>query len=216
MPSSSAIALSTATPPPRSTLRRIALLDIVLPVLAVVTLTHNGVAPLAAYATGSLFPASSIIVSWLRRRSVDYIGLGVLVGIASALLMAVVTGDPRFGLVRAMPASAVFGIACLVSLATRRPLMFFVARSLATGGDAARIAAWNARLVLPAFRKVMRLLTAVWGVGTLAHAVLTVSVAFLLPASVALILEPVMAVATIAALLAWTRAIQRRNPAPPL
>jgi hypothetical protein len=57
----------------------------------------------------------------------------------------------------------VFGIACLVSLATKRPLMFFVARSLATGGDTDRIAAWDARLVLPAFRKVMRRLTAVWG-----------------------------------------------------
>jgi hypothetical protein len=55
-----------------------------------------------------------------------------------------------------------------------------------------------------------------WGAGTLAHAALTVAVAFLLPASVALILEPVMAVATIAGLLAWTRATQRRNPAPTL
>jgi hypothetical protein len=216
MPSSSALALSATKPPPRSALRRIALLDVVLPFLAVVTLLHNSVAPLAAYAVGSIFPASSIVVSWLRRRSVDYIGLGVLGGIASALAMAVVTGDPRFGLVRAAPAFAVFGIACLVSLATKRPLMFFVARSLATGGDTDRIAAWDARLVLPAFRKVMRRLTAVWGAGTLAHAALTVAVAFLLPASVALILEPVMAVATIAVLLAWTRATQRRNPAPAL
>jgi hypothetical protein len=163
MPSSSALALSATKPPPRSALRRIALLDVVLPFLAVVTLLHNSVAPLAAYAVGSIFPASSIVVSWLRRRSFDYIGFGVLGGIASALAMAVVTGDPRFGLVRAAPAFAVFGIACLVSLATKRPLMFFVARSLATGGDTDRIAAWDARLVLPAFRKVMRRLTAVWG-----------------------------------------------------
>ena len=101
MPSSSALTLSATKLPPRSALRRIALLDVVLPFLAVVTLLHNSVAPLAAYAVGSIFPASSIVVSWLRRRSFDYLGLGVLGGIASALAMAVVTGDPRFGLVRA-------------------------------------------------------------------------------------------------------------------
>jgi hypothetical protein len=215
MASSSAVSLST-TLPSRSALRRIALLDMVLPFLAVVILQRNGVAPLAAYAAASLFPASSIIVSWVESRRFDPIGIGVLAGLASALLIAALTGDPRFGLVRAAPAFAIFGLACFVSLATRRPLMFFVARAFATGDDAERIAIWNARITEPAFRRVMRRLTVVWGVGTLAQAALGTAAAFLLPGPVALIVEPMMAVTILAMLLAWTRAVQRRSTNPGL
>jgi hypothetical protein len=215
MASSSAVPLSAALPP-RLALRRIALLDMVLPFLAVVILQRNGVAPLAAYAAASLFPASSIIVSWVESRRFDPIGIGVLAGLASALLIAVLTGDHRFGLVRAAPAFAIFGLACFVSLATKRPLMFFVARAFGTGGDAERIATWNARLTEPAFRRVMRRLTVVWGVGTLTQATLGIAAAFLLPGSVALIIEPMMAIAILAMLLAWTRAVQRRSTNPGL
>jgi hypothetical protein len=154
--------------------------------------------------------------SWFGRRSIDMIGIGVLVGIASSLLLALLTDDPRFGLVRAAPSFAMFGIACFISLATARPLMFFVARAVATGGDAARVAAFNARLAEPAFRRVMRRLTFVWGAGTLIHAALGLAVAFLLPAGAAVLAEPLLAVAIIAALLAWTRTVQRRNANPAL
>ncbi len=210
----SAAAVATTGVPPRPALWRIALFDIGLPLGTIWLLLHDGSAPLPAYAAASLFPAASVAVSWLGRRSLDLIGIGVLVGIASSLLLAVLTNDPRFGLVRAAPAFALFGAACLVALPTPRPLMFFVARAFATGGEPERVASWNARLAAPAFRRVMRRLTAVWGVGTLAHAVLGVSAAFLLPASTALVVEPVMGLAILAALLAWTRAVQRRAAAP--
>ncbi len=216
MTESPAFAPEAVTPAPRSILRRIVLFDIVLPVLAVVILLRNDAAPLLAYATASLFPAASIVASWAGRRGIDQIGAGVLVGMASSLLIALLTGDPRFGLIRAAPASALFGVACLVSLATERPLMFFVARAFATGGDLDRVAAWNARLARPSFRAAMRRLTAVWGAGWLAHAALGIAAAFLLPASVALIVEPAMAIVITAALLAWTRRFQRRAPSPDL
>jgi hypothetical protein len=214
MTNASALALSRSPSQGRAGLRRTVLADVVLPLVTVVTLLHSGAAPLAAYAVGSLFPLASIVISWAERRSLDYIGIGILSGIASALAMAVATGDPRFALMRAAPGLAVFGAACLGSLATKRPLMFFVARGLATGGDRERVAAWNARLSLPTFGKVMRQVTAVWGAGAVVCAALNSAAAFLLPASVAIMLEPAMVAATLTALLTWTRAIQRRNPTP--
>jgi hypothetical protein len=210
MASPSAVSFANPTPRPRLALRRIALLDMVLPFLAVVTLQHNGVAPLTAYAAASLFPAASVVTTWFTRRHLDFIGVGVLVGFASALLVAALTGDPRFGLVRAAPAFALFGIACFASLGTQRPLMFYVARAFTTAGDPDRVAEFNARLNRPEFRHIMRRLTFVWGAGTLAHAALGIAAAFLLPASVALILEPVLAFSILAALLGWTRVVQAR------
>lgn len=210
MTDASALPLASSTLPQTPALRQIALLDVILPLLAVVILQRNGVAPMPAYAAAGLFPAASVVVTWFTRRHVELIGAGVLVGLATALLVAVMTGDPRFGLIRAAPSFALFGVACFASLATPRPLMFYVARAFSTGGDPDRSAAFNARLSRPEFRRVMRRLTAVWGAGTLAHAMLGVAVAFLLPAAMALIVEPALAFAIIASLLAWTRTVQSR------
>jgi hypothetical protein len=199
--------------PTRAALRRIALFDVILPLAAVVALQHSDAEPLVAYAAAGFFPALSIVVSWISRRSIDVVGVGVLIGIASSLIVALFTSDPRFALVRAAPAFGLFGIACLVSLPTARPLMFFVARSFAAAGDRERIASWNERLEAPAFRQTTRRLTAVWGLGALAQAAFGVAVAFLAPAgvAVAVVMEPAMAIAIIAALLAWSRTLQRSN-----
>jgi hypothetical protein len=89
--------------------------------------------------------------------------------------------------------------------------MFFVARAFAVGGDKERAAAWNERLKNNAFRAAMRRLTGVWGAGAFAQAVFGTAVAFLAPASVAIVLEPAMAIVIIATLLAWSRGLQRRT-----
>jgi hypothetical protein len=202
---------STNGYPSRPALRRIAVFDVILPLVAVIGLQRGGAAPLVAYAAAGFFPALSIVMSWLSRRSIDVVGVGVLIGIASSVIVALLTSDPRFALVRAAPAFGLFGIACLASLPTARPLMFFVARGVATGGDKDRVASWNERLKAPAFRQTMRRLTAVWGFGALAQAVFGIAVAFLAPASVAIVMEPVMAIAIVATLLAWSRNLQRSN-----
>lgn len=204
---------NSGNPIPRGpNFRRVALLDIVLPVLAIVLLERNGVPALPAYAAASVFPIASVAGAWLQRRSIDVIGVGVVLGIGSGLLLGAVTADPRFALVRAAPGFALFGIAALLSLFTARPLMFFVARAFGAGSDAARIAAWNQRLAFPRFQAVMRRLTLVWGIVALTEACAALACAFFLPGQIALIAEPLLAFGTIGALLAWTRNVQRRAP----
>lgn len=193
-------------------IRRVLLLDIALPALAVFLLQRNGTPALAAYAVASLFPIASIAAAWLRRRSVDIIGIAVVLGIGSGLILGFITADPRFALVRAAPGFALFGITALASLATKRPLMFFIARAFGAAGDPARIAAWDQRLTYPRFVGAMRRLTLVWGASALVGACLAVSSAFLLPGQIAVIAEPLLAFGTVGALLAWTRGVQRRAP----
>ncbi|HLI23226.1 MAG TPA: VC0807 family protein [Stellaceae bacterium] len=189
---------------------RVLLLDIALPALTVFLLQRNGFLPLQAYAAASLFPIGSVLGAWRRRRSVDVVGIGVVLGIASGILVGRLTTDPRFALVRAAPGFAVFGIACFVSLATKRPLMFFVARAFAAGGDPQKIAQWNQRLGQPRFHAAMRRLTLVWGTSSLIESCAAFACAFLLPGQISLIVEPLLAFAILGALLAWSRSLQRR------
>jgi hypothetical protein len=130
-----------------------------------------------ALAAASIFPVASVVVAWVGRRRIDFICLAVLVTILGGIAVALVTDEPRYALLKAAPGFALFGIACLVSLWTRRPLMFFVGREFEAEGNAAARAAWTERLALPGFRTAMRRLTLVWGIACAAEAMLGVDAA---------------------------------------
>jgi len=199
--------------PPRSLLRTL-VIDGALPWLAVQASWRFGHLPIVlALAIAAIFPAASIVFSWIRLLRIDFIGLAVLVTILGGIAVALVTNEPRFAVLKAAPGFGLFGIACLLSLTRRRPLMFFVGRQFNTAGDAEAAAAWTARLENPGFRQAMRLLTIVWGVACLAEALLGVVATFLLPPTTALIVEPLLGIGTIAGLLIWTTRFARRRQA---
>lgn len=199
---------------PRGVVRNLAL-DIALPWLAVQLLTRAlGFSDLTAIAIATGFPVVSVVSTALRRGRVELIGVLVLVALIGGLAISFATQDVRFALMRAVPGAALIGIACLISLATRAPLMFFIARQFTAGDDPEKIAAWNERRVNSAgFRRAMRVLTLVWGLAFLAKAALWTISALILPTSAALLTGPVIGFGTFAALMALTIAYARLGAA---
>jgi hypothetical protein len=61
----------------------------------------------------------------------------------------------------------------------------------------------------------MRRLTAVWGVACLGESILGITAALMLAPGIAVVVEPILGIGTIAALLAWTRAFQRGRASAP-
>ena len=204
-------------PFPASLLRNLAI-EAGLPWLAVQLMERVWHVPIVpALAAAAVFPAASIVFSWIRRRRPDFIGMAVLATILGGIAIALSTDDPRFAVVKGAPGFLLFGIACLCSLGRRRPLMFFVAREFTARGDSEKARAWTDRLEGPGFRRAMRLLTLVWGVACSAEAALGIAAALLLPPSLALVVEPVLGIGTISGLLVWTAAFaRRRSTAAPL
>jgi hypothetical protein len=201
-------------PYPRPLLRTLAV-DVALPWLAVQLLWRFGNVPLVpALAIAAAFPAASMVFSWVLRRRIDIIGVAVLLTILGGIGIALSTNDPRFAVLKGAPGFGLFGIACLLSLMRRRPLMFFVSRQFTAGGDSERAAAWTARLENPGFRQAMRRLTKVWGLACLCEALLGLAAAFILPPATALVVEPMLGIGTISGLLAWTVGFARRRQTP--
>jgi len=119
----------------RGTVRDVAL-DATVPVICYyVAKRFFSASDFAALVVASGFPVVKSVWEVRRHRAIDPVALLILLGIASSALALVVSGNPRMLLVRESFFTGAFGIACLVSLAFPRPMMFYFARYFLAGGD---------------------------------------------------------------------------------
>jgi hypothetical protein len=188
----------------------------VLPFVLYQILTGRGVPVLTALLLTSIFPLAGIAFGWMRRGSLDAIGLISLIFIGAGIATSFISGNPRFYLVKESFGTAAFGLAMLISLAFARPMMFYLSRQGATGGNPEAVARWNGLwTTAPMFRHVIRVMTVVWGVGFVTEAAVRVVLALIAPASVVLAVGQVMAYVVITLLLLWSfnygRSVQRRG-----
>ncbi len=193
-------------------------LDVVCPYLTYQYLQHYhaGVPQALALVLSGVFPALANLISIARSRSLDIIGVMVLLGIIVGAVSVVVGGNPRLVLLRESFVTGALAIVCLVSLfAVPRPLLFYIGRDFSTGHDPVRIAEFNARWHLPGAPRVFRMMTAVWGVGWIVEVALKVLIVFSLSIPQALVFGPIESAAITVLLILWTiryaRAMQRRR-----
>jgi len=149
--------------------------------------------------------AAWIAVEWLRRRRIDPIGCIVLFGFVAGILASVALGGSAFVLkVRDSAFTALFGLACLGSLAFERPMMFFIGRALSAGDDPAKLAAYDELWAMPTAPRTFRHVTTAWGAGLIVEAALQVALARVLPTGPFLAVSPVLAGVAIGGLFAFT------------
>jgi hypothetical protein len=160
--------------------------------------------------TGGLIASAVPPVVWslvelARFRRVDALSLIVLIGIVLSIGAMALGGSPRMLLLRESLVSGAIGVAFLLSLPMRRPLIFYLARATVArevAGGAERIdALWNER---PAFATSMRLMTAVWGVGLTSETALRSWMAWSWPVERFLVVSPFIGYGIYGALLVWT------------
>jgi hypothetical protein len=175
----------------------------VLPLVAYTILTGRGWSPVAALSTSAAFPVIATLVSIARTRSLDGLALISLILIVVGLLGSLLSGSPRFHLVKESVLTAVLGIAFAVSLVLPRPLAFFFGRQFATGGDPARVQIWNGYWVYPQFRRVQYTITVAWAAILLVDAGTRVVLTFVLPTATMVWLSPAIFYVGLFAMLVW-------------
>src|ERR1700742_1976228 len=112
----------------------IAVFDIAGPLLAYTVLRSAGLSAVLALVLSGIFPALGVIINLARRRRADSIGLLVLAGIVAGSIVGLVSGNARLVLVEGSVPTAVFGLLCLGSLWTSRPLIYRLTLELIGGG----------------------------------------------------------------------------------
>src|SRR5215469_7124940 len=151
----------------------IAVFDIAAPLATYYLLRSAGLTAVEALLISGVFPALGVGMSALRNRRLDVIGALVLAGIAVGTVLGLVFNSPRLLLVEGSVPTGIFGVACLGSLRARRPLMFSFAVEF-NGPDTAKGREMTRLWQYEGFRRIFRIITAVWGVGFLLEAALLV------------------------------------------
>lgn len=166
---------------------------------------------------GALAASALPLIAWmtvdlLRYRHFDALSALVLAGVLPSLATTLIFNDARLQLIEDPMVSGFIGIVFLASLALRKPMVFYLARSTVSREDprsAERFERhWRDRPTLAAY---IRLMTLVWGVGMIGENIVRSAVVLQWQndpraASVSTVLR----YAVYAVLTVWTFLVRRR------
>ena len=183
--------------------------DIAGPLVAYQLLRSAGQSAVSALVLSGVFPALGVVAGLVRHRRVDVLGILVLAGIAVGTILGLLSGNARLVLLEGSVPTAMFGLFCLASLWSSRPLIYRFALEF-MGADTPKGRDFAALWRYPGFRHVFRLFTVVWGVTYLAEAVARVVIVETTSTATALTVSKVMPYAVAAALVGWMIAYGRR------
>jgi len=203
---------STAPARDRSRLRSVAkivIFDTAGPLVAYQMMRSAGLSSVSALVLSGVLPGIAVLGGFVRQRRLDAVGALVLAGIAVGTILGLVSGNARLVLLEGSVPTAVFGLLCLASLRSRRPLIFRFALEF-MGGDSPRGREFDALWRYPAFRHLFWLYTVVWGVTYLAEAAARVVIVENTSTGTALAISKVMPYAVTGLLVGWMIVTGRR------
>lgn len=105
--------------------------------------------------------AFGIALTVVRRRRLDAIGILVLLGIVAGSVLVLASGSAHLVLIDGVEPTVVFGVVCIGSLWSTRPLMFRFAVE-AMGADTAKGRAFADKWRYQGFRHAFQVTTVVW------------------------------------------------------
>jgi len=181
----------------------IAIFDVGGPLLVYGLLRSQGFSAVTALILSGVLPAIGVATGAVRHRRLDVIGALVLAGILVGTVLGLISHNARLVLIEGSVPTALFGLACLGSLWSQRPLIYAVALEF-IGPDSAQgremVGLWQ----YPGFRRIFRTMTVVWGVGYLVEAAVRVVVVENTSTGAALAISKIMPFVFAAVLVAWT------------
>ncbi|MGI8413062.1 MAG: VC0807 family protein [Solirubrobacteraceae bacterium] len=201
--------LNSAARPPRAnrsqvlSLASIVVFDTAGPLVAYSLLHSGGASRVVALVLSGILPAFGVALNLSRHQRLDAIGTLVLAGILVSVAVAVASSNPKWLLLEDSVFTGVFGLVCLGSLWSRRPLMFRFAlqgkgAETSAGRDFAEL--WHHSA---GFRHVFRVITAVWGIAYLAEAAARVIIVESTSTGTAFTISKVMPYVVAGIVVAW-------------
>lgn len=169
-----------------------------------------GASDYVALLAGSVVALLRVVYVAARTRKFDVFAAVMLGVFLVGLGLSFVTGDAKFLLVKESFGTGIAGLAFLVSCFVGRPLIYHAALRTKEG-DPAGIAEFEAKWAdLPRFRRNFRIMSAVWGGGLLADAIVRIPLVLTLDTSAAVTASTALFVAAMVLMSVWNAAFIKR------
>ena len=181
---------------------KIAVFDIGGPLAAYQLLRASGLSTVTALILSGVFPAAGVIIGIIQQRRVDAVGVLVLTGIVVGAILGLVSRNPKLVLDEGSVGTAVFGLLCLGSLVTSKPLMYRLAMQF-IGPESKQGREFTNLWQYKEFRHVFQVITVVWGAAYLIEAAVRIVIVQEATAGTALTVSKIMPYAVAAVLVAW-------------
>ena len=167
---------------------------------------HNGLADATSLAVASVVPALWVAGNWAWRRRLEVIPGIALFGLLIGLIAVVALHGSELMLkMRESLISGTLGLVFLVSLViSQRPFIFHLGKAMASSQGAGAVADFETLWGEERARRVVRVLTLMWGVGLFGEAVLRAVLALSLPTGTFLALAPPVGWVIIGSLMWFT------------
>jgi intracellular septation protein A len=180
-----------------------ALVNFILP-FAIYTYAE---APLGA--VGALLASSAPPIVWslfefARNRRLDALSLLVVSGIALSLLAMLGGGGVKFLQLREKLVTGVIGLVFVGSALIGKPLIYELARASMRRKSESEAQEFEALQIHAGFRRTMKVMTLVWGLGLLADVAVAAVLVFTLSIREYLIVNPILSYGTMGALGLWS------------
>lgn len=198
---------ASSTAPSRHRRTAVLVLEILINFVAPWAIYHCSEASLGevnALLASSAPPIAWSIIEFIRVRRIDAVSMLVLAGIVLSLLAFVGGGSVKFLQLREKAVTALIGLIFLGSAVIGRPLMYQLARAAIGRRSQTELAAFDGLGRNQRMRRVMMIMTLVWGFGLTAEAALASVLVLTLSVSDYLIVGPIMGYATMGGLTLWT------------
>jgi hypothetical protein len=156
--------------------------DIGAPITCYYLLRGAGVSPLAALAAGAALPALAAAWQVAARHRADPVAALVIATMAVSIVVAALSHSPRLLLAKDGLVTGLWGAVFVASVAVRRPVAFAIARPLMERRRVFTARSWDDLWDRePAFRRIWRVSSLVWGAALLADAAVRILMAYRLP-----------------------------------
>ncbi|MBO0839303.1 MAG: hypothetical protein J2O49_00560 [Sciscionella sp.] len=185
--------------------------SVALPAGAYYALHAFGASDVTALLAGTAVSGVVLVSETVKARRFDPFSAFMLGVFAIGLITMLFTGDARFLIIKDSFGTLAVGAAFLGSTVIGKPLTYLAARKAMAGGDpSAEVEFEEKYRTLPGFRRTMKRISAIWGVGMLAEGSVRIALAYLLPISTMVWLSTVLMVGTIGGLILITKRVAVR------
>lgn len=151
----------------------------------------------------TVFPLLGIALGFAMRRMLDYIAVISLVEISISVLVTLVAANIELALVARALQGTLTGLFFLLTVAVRRPLIYYVSRQFVAAGSPAVLAGFESANQRDEGRTFRRL-TLLWGIVTILVSLVNLTLAVSTTPANYLLIAPILSIGTNAVLAAWT------------